>query len=99
MLSLAEQSVPAASSIHFEYLRRIEHALFPLVVTDPDEMTDAESLRLAGMILIGDGSTGADGDQFTYQRVVVREITLLGRAELRRRQKLSPWDWKERREG
>lgn len=84
--------------MYFEYLRRIEHAVFPLVVTDPDEITDAESLRLAGMITICGESTGVDDDQFTYQRVVIQEITLHGRAELRRRQTLAPWAWKEPRE-
>lgn len=85
--------------MYFEYLRRIEHAVFPLAVTDPDEIINVESLRLAGMITVCDESTCVDDDQFTYQRVVIQEITLLGRAELRRRQTLAPWAWKERREG
>lgn len=85
--------------MYFEYLRRIEHALFPLVVTDPDEIANAESLRLAGMITISDESACVGDDPFTYQRVVIHEITLLGRTELRRRQTLGPWAWKERRKG
>jgi hypothetical protein len=84
--------------MYFEYLRRIEHAMFPLVVTDPDEITNAESLRLAGMITICDESTCVDDDQFTYQKIVIQEITLHGRTELRRRQELSPWAWRERRQ-
>ncbi len=81
--------------MYFEYLRRIEHALFPLVVTDPDEITNAESLRHAGMITICEESTCLDDDQLTYQRVVISEITLLGRTELRRQQKHSPFVWRK----
>ncbi|WP_143044775.1 hypothetical protein [Variovorax sp. YR216] len=99
VISLAAQPAPPESSMYFEYLRRIEHALFPLEVTDPDEITNAESLRLAGMITIREESTCVDDDQFTYQRVVISEITLLGRTELRRQEKHSPFAWRRPRKG
>ena len=85
--------------MYFDYLRRIEHALFPLVVADPDEITNAESLRHAGMITICEESTRVDDEQVTYQRVVISEITQLGRTELRRQEKHSPFVWRKTPQG
>lgn len=98
-VSAAQRPMSPESSMYFDYLRRIEHAVFPLMVTEPDELIHAECLRLAGMITVREKSTCDGENEFADRSVVIHEITLFGHAELLRQKKQSPWAWRERREG
>jgi hypothetical protein len=69
----------------FNYLRKIEHAVFPLTVTDEHEIYCVAVLKAAGMIEAllpesAEGKTNLDRPEPT----IVRQITAMGRAALAR---------------
>lgn len=77
------------------FLRSIEHTLFPLTITSPEEIAEAEELSIGGLITLGKASGSREARDVCYQETVILDITYLGRAELRRQQTGAPWDWRK----
>lgn len=85
----------AGAEAQLRFLRRIEHAVFPLVITDSQEIIEAEKLALSGMVSLDtDGFAGASSDHLKYQELVILKILPSGGQALRRAQTLGPWEWR-----
>ena len=87
----------AESIAHVAFLRSIEHAVFPLTILKPEEVSFTGALRTKKWILLQNaGSKSRPADTADPLSVVIEDITAEGRAELRRRQTFGPWEWRKK---
>jgi hypothetical protein len=87
----------AESIAHVAFLRSIEHAVFPLTILKPEEVSFTGALRAKKWVLLQNaGSQSRPEDTADHPSIVIKDITEEGRAELRRRQTLGPWEWQKK---